>query len=1823
MNMKSHRKWKKQVSAIILSLLMAFTTVIHVPATIVEAAVGDGSLPDGYSLIEETKNSIAPGISDKKIVMNTDSGDKQNIVFACEVDLSKSTTGIMAGYKDYNPEEWGMQTLSEQVKKAESATNQNVVAAINADFYDMATGEPIGALVMNGKVYHEAAGRPYFAILKDGSAVIREGDVPLDDVKEAVGGGPFIVKDGQVVNYAEDGYQEIPYSRTAIGIKEDGKVVALTTHGRLNPISYGMNMKEMAEVLMGEGCTSVLILDGGGSSTYCAKYEGESKLQTVNNPSDGSERLISSSLMFTSSAKPTGEFDHAAITPNNLVYTPDSSVQFEAKGVDSSGSSADLPGSLTWKLSEDSESYGSIDKNGEFTSNGKTGEVNVQLLDGDTKVGESKIVIAEPDSISFKNEEVSLGFNKSSDLGLVVKWKGRDVNYKDGDFTWTLTPDDKNAKPEDMGSFKGNIFTSSEGKSVNGHIRCTYKGSDGEVSGEVYAIIGRLPTVAMDFEDVTAEDGTVTSAEDYWTNADTGKLKSINYGRGGKESIELVDVKDDEEHVRFGEKSLKINYDFTNISGTEGASVGYKTDEDNFIEGTPTAIGMWVYAPEGTPNLWLRIRVGDADGQIQNLNFTKEISKDKTELGGIDWKGWKYVEADLTNNKAPFKLREGEVIRLMCVPGTGMGYYLPDGTEVGDAERKGSIYVDNVRFVYGANVDDLEAPKAEYITINEEKLSGGEVFHDNVLTIKASLYDVAGSNSSGLDWDRIHAYVDGKEVAYQQAGELLQVSNLGLGNGDHKLKIVICDKFGNKTTETRDFTVKGERAFTTVSAERETSGDIYLGTTQKFKLTTNYAEKLATASADIQLSKAFGEDTFAVNFDENVDGKSSYNAETGILHLEASMKEGAAATGALTLAELSFKVPTTTPSGSRFRFAVNNGTYTTKEAETHQMTFGVKEVNEEVKASYVVSADPLTEGRSGQYIYAKDEKGEPADGVSIYLEDGTLLGKTGEAGRVRADKVNAKAGNYQIYAKKEDHYSFLTRIGVLPSAGNEEGVPTQITSVAVKDPETTKTVSWFSNPKAAEDTAILQVAKTSEYEEKGKAAFKNYQGTSKLHAFDGSADDSKNVTGLINKATADGLKPNVKYTYRVGDGNYWSQAETFVLKKGGTDTDLFVVGDAQSEDTTNIDKIMNNLKESGTDFAAGIQTGDLVDAAGVYSNWTSALDIFAKNSLTKNLDILHTIGNHELEGDKNLTAASEIFAMPDKNHYSVEYGNVYVATISYAFSKTQLQEDLEWLKKDAAKSDALWKVVVTHQPAYYTNTAGSNELMHELLPKAAEEAGIDFVFSGHDHSYARTQPLKEGKVDEKDGIVYYICGSTGEKSYTATDNKEFHFAKLSDDFDAIYLTVKATDKKFEVQTHELDGSVIDTYTKESTAPCVKDGHEYVRDEDGYLTCTKCSYASPADKYTGLIKDKETGKTMYLINGKPQTGWQVYGADKVYYFNEKGLSEKVTLEKDVKTTCTVRGYRQYECEKASSKDGREYRLRYAKPSGHDYNSKRICKKCGWKEVSLKDCTITPKYKTYLYTGKEIKPSVTVKYKTKTLASGYDYKLSYADNVDCGTMTITVTAITKFTGDAVNHKGSLAPGKTTKKVIIRPRAVEGLKASTLGNHTIKLTWEKAAGVDGYRVYRWNSSKDTYVLYKTITDEAATEYTARELSNGTTYTFKVCAYAMEDGNRILGKEAYVKGMTKPYKVSNIRLSTASRAMTVRWNKTTCTGYHIRYSTSKDFSSYKTVTVKGSSNLYRKISSLTKGKRYYVKVRGYKAYSGYPTVYGTWSDIKSIVIK
>jgi len=75
-----------------------------------------------------------------------------------------------------------------------------------------------------------------------------------------------------------------------------------------------------------------------------------------------------------------------------------------------------------------------------------------------------------------------------------------------------------------------------------------------------------------------------------------------------------------------------------------------------------------------------------------------------------------------------------------------------------------------------------------------------------------------------------------------------------------------------------------------------------------------------------------------------------------------------------------------------------------------------------------------------------------------------------------------------------------------------------------------------------------------------------------------------------------------------------------------------------------------------------------------------------------------------------------------------------------------------------------------------------------------------------------------------------------------------------------------------------------------------------------------------------------------------------------------------------------------------------------------------------DIATKKNTSTPeiskltvsKLKSMVYTGKALKPSVTIKDGTKTLIKGTDYTVSYKNNIKVGNATIIITGKENYTG-----------------------------------------------------------------------------------------------------------------------------------------------------------------------------------------------------------------
>ena len=1795
MKKKMREKISSRFLATVLSVLMLASLfpveLIHASET-GSASVKD-CVADGEILVKDTVTPITDGVVSHEVITNVPTGDQQHIDYIAEVAMGENIK-IVSGYGQDDASSWSLTPTTTQAKAYEkNHPGETVVAAINADFFNMGTGEPMGALVMNGKIICQANGRNYFGVTKDGKAVIRN-TPDLSDLQTAVGGDVILVNNGEVV--PENGsYGALKYSRTAIGIRADGTVLTFVTYGLRAPISCGRTYDQMAQMLKNAGCVSAIALDGGGSSTYCARPEGTDKLVVSNSPADGAERAVSSSLLVVSTAVKTGVFDHAVLSPNNQVYTPGSTVQFEAKGVDTAGMAMDLPAGVTYAISADSQDLGTVDaQTGLVTIGEKCGTLGVELrLNGET-VGSTTIDVAVPDSIYFANEEISLGFTEETDFGLVVRNKNRDINIKDGDILWSIenvkTAAGDAATAEEMGAFNGNSFTSSDGKSLNGTFIAASKW-DESVKGSIHVIVGMLPTIVWDFEDQKdAETGAVTSAEDYYVG-ENGILKHGNAGKGCQESMEIVSI-DDDEPVRFGSKSLKMNYDFTKCgTATDGAYIGPKVKMD--IPGVPTGIGVWVYAPEGVgveykgdgspAGFWLRGYARDVNGGLITLDYTLEPKACKDNNGnwngvqpGVYWEGWKYLEADLTGKAAPFYVQSGMTLRLMYVPGIDMG-----------SKTAGSIYFDNLQFVYGTNVDDIDAPVVDSITVNGKELENGAVLQDAKLNITAMFHDVQNKYTSGIDKDTIRMYIDDinvvgndrYEYAAQPDGTMNYLYNLELENGEHTVTVSLRDEFGNETTETRTFTVKKAAPAATVQVKPLEQTAI-IGKTVDLQLLASDAS-VTQATAILTRSNLFPD--YEVIFADGYEGTYSYSKLSKKLTVNVTRKADAqpvAGDNGCLMATVRVSIPANLTENAIFSYTVKGGSFLTDSGA--YATYHQSEATLPVGAEYTISSHPIIVSESGTgTLTVVNSKGEPAVGVGIYMAtDNSLVGTTDEKGQLTTDAFGKAAGTYVVYAKDEAGLlSFQYNVGVYDVA--EETLPYNVRFNAPKNEATEKNISWISNPAVEGQQSIRYAVSGTENWVTAEAD------TTQMNFAQGGY-----ITANFNNVLLTGLTAGTTYDYQVGCGDLWTDKATFATSDGEKDhADFFVLGDIQAEDLTNITAIRDTLKDRHWNF--GLQTGDAVDNPRAYKDWEDYTGLFNGETMGST-NMVQVLGNHELQGEA--LESKTMFGL-DASYggscYSRTYGNVYLAVINYTGNAAQLRSALEWLKTDVQSSNADWKILTMHQPPYYTNGAGGNAEINALVPKVVDELGIDVVFSGHDHSLARTNMLRGDEIDEDHGAVYYICGTSGEKSYNITSQGTFDydriFALATLDFSAIYLTAHADRDTLTINVYDIAKSApIDTITLKSD--CAKFGHKCQLDTTTKkAVCTVCGRTD--ETLTGDIMDAE-GNAYYMLGGVLQTGWVTVGEEIRYYNPETCIREKVTaVEKP--STCIVDGYCDY-----TSASGATKHIDYTDAGGHEYvvgeDGAAVCEKCGHVRVDMDKTNVSLSYNVCTYTGKARTPSTTAVTQDGTILTktgiGRDYYSTYKNNVEVGTATVTLTAAKYGIYVDLNQWRGNCKGSITVPYEIRPDLPTNVQMETQGDKTV-FSWKAAL------------CEPEYILYRTADGKTFEKFASTKDTHISVPTTDIYGYAVMIGTMKMGsdnKEYYSLKMTngtpvKPVVAGDVRGESGKPALS--WFRLANVDHYEIYraqGTSNDFAKLYETKYLSYSN-----TSAVPGTTYTYKVR------------------------
>lgn len=119
----------------------------------------------------------------------------------------------------------------------------------------------------------------------------------LAGVNDVLGCSHMLIDEGQFSQYYDsESYYTTRAPRTIIGSKADGTICLITMDGRqADKGYYGTNQQEINAVLEALDIDDAYLLDGGGSTTFFVRENGEFVIK--NSPSDGNQRSVSNGFL--------------------------------------------------------------------------------------------------------------------------------------------------------------------------------------------------------------------------------------------------------------------------------------------------------------------------------------------------------------------------------------------------------------------------------------------------------------------------------------------------------------------------------------------------------------------------------------------------------------------------------------------------------------------------------------------------------------------------------------------------------------------------------------------------------------------------------------------------------------------------------------------------------------------------------------------------------------------------------------------------------------------------------------------------------------------------------------------------------------------------------------------------------------------------------------------------------------------------------------------------------------------------------------------------------------------------------------------------------------------------------------------------------------------------------------------------------------------------------------------------------------------------------------------------------------------------------------
>lgn len=334
----------------------------------------------------------------------------------------------------------------------------------------------------------------------------------LRNSAEALGVYYVLYKDGQ---YVTPGTNVNP--RTIIGIKPDGSILLYVLDGRQANISAGLGLTDVAKHLVALGCTTVVNMDGGGSSVINAREGGlDASAIQKNSPSGGTQRKTTNGLLLVYKGGGGSEAENLHTYAAQPLAMPGADIQLTTYATNGSYEPVSLRKTVEYGMNDDDDTDSFVDQNGLFTAGSSVGTAIVAAESGSMK---TTVEISIQKDITFTTNVQNLVIDpsKTSDVNVSAKFGYAPIASKDSLYKWSCD--------STIGTIDANgLFTATAESGLSGNIYVEYNGTVKTIPVQVGASI-------VDFADTKT----------HWAREYIGKLAARGIVNGMGNNYYLPD----------------------------------------------------------------------------------------------------------------------------------------------------------------------------------------------------------------------------------------------------------------------------------------------------------------------------------------------------------------------------------------------------------------------------------------------------------------------------------------------------------------------------------------------------------------------------------------------------------------------------------------------------------------------------------------------------------------------------------------------------------------------------------------------------------------------------------------------------------------------------------------------------------------------------------------------------------------------------------------------------------------------------------------------------------------------------------------------------------------------------------------------------------------------------------------------------------------------------------------------------------------------------------------------------------------------------------